>query len=235
MERLRGTAASNGPGQLAGGTGSPTQASVAAYGARVTATTIGAGPQAGGMGSPTKAAVGALGAHVGDGSLQRPGPTTWGDGGSCPGGSPCLWSVCGGRHPPAAQAEQLGGRGVPPRRQSVPMERLRGTAAPTTHANQLGGRGVPPRRRAAHANQLGGRGVPPMQHLRGMAATISAGPPLGGQRTACGGRVPPSVGAHKLGGRQVLPKRRSVPMTCPLGTATPVGAGPQAGGTWCPP
>ena len=59
MEGLRGTAAPNGPGPPAGGTGSPVQAAAGTYG----------GP-------------------AGDGSSQRLGPTSWGDGESCQGSGP---------------------------------------------------------------------------------------------------------------------------------------------------
>ena len=86
---------------------------------RGTAAPIGAGPPRGGTGSPAQAVVGAYGLHAGDGSPQWPGPTKWGDGESCPGGARCLWSACGGWQPPKARAHQLGGRGVPPRRRSA--------------------------------------------------------------------------------------------------------------------
>ena len=66
---------------------------------RGTPNPMGADPRAGGTGSPTEAAVGALGVHAGDGSLKRPGPTSWGDGEACPGGCPSLWSVCKGQQP----------------------------------------------------------------------------------------------------------------------------------------
>ena len=66
----------------------------------------------------------------GDGSPHWPGPTSLGDGESCPGGGRCLWSSCGGRKPPLARAHQMGGWGVLPRRRSVRMEGQRGTVVP---------------------------------------------------------------------------------------------------------
>ena len=88
-----------------------------------------AGPPAGKTGRPAHAAFGAYGGHARDGSSQRPGPTSWGDVESYPGGGRCLWRACEARHFPTARAHQLGGRGVLPRRRSVAMERLRGTGA----------------------------------------------------------------------------------------------------------
>ena len=66
----------------------------------------------------------------GDGSPHQRGPTSWGDGESCPRCGRCLWGACGGRQPPSAAAHRLGGRRVLPKRRWVSMERLRGTAAP---------------------------------------------------------------------------------------------------------
>ena len=54
----------------------------------------GPGPPAGGTGSPAQVAVGAYGGRAGDGSSQRPGPTSWGDRESCQGGGRCLWRAC---------------------------------------------------------------------------------------------------------------------------------------------
>ena len=78
---------------------------------------------------------------MGDGCPQRPGPTNWGDGESCPRGGWCLWSACGGWLPPSAQAHRLGGRGLMPRRRSLPEERLRGMATPKGAGPQAGGTG----------------------------------------------------------------------------------------------
>ena len=50
----------------------------------------------------------------------------------------------------------------------------------------------------------------------------------------CGGRQPPLVRAHQLGGRGVLPRWRSLPMERLLGTVAPIGAGPLAGRTGSP-
>ena len=54
----------------------------------------------------------------------------------------------------------------------------------------------------------------------------------GGNRlwSACRGQLPPSARAHQLGGRGVLPMRRSVPMARLLGTDAPIAAGPRARG-----
>ena len=95
-------------------------------------------------GSRARALVGASGAPAGDGSPQRPEPTGLGDGASSPGGGRLLWSAYGEGLPPSAQAYQLGGRGVLLMRRSVPMDRLRGTAAPTGPGPLAGGNGSPP-------------------------------------------------------------------------------------------
>ena len=76
---------------------------------RGTAALITDGPQAGGTRSPAQAEVAAYGAPEGDGIPHRREPTSWGDGESCPGGGCCLWSACRGRQPPLARAHQLGG------------------------------------------------------------------------------------------------------------------------------
>ena len=71
------------------------------------------------------------------------GPNDWEDGESCPFGGRCLWSVNGGWLPPMAQAHWLGGRGVLPRRWSLPMDRQRGMAIPNGVGPQAGGIGCP--------------------------------------------------------------------------------------------
>ena len=48
--------------------------------------------------------------------------------------------------------------------------------------------------------------------------------------SACRGRQPPSARAHQMGGRGVLPGRRSLPMERLRGMAAPIGAGPPAQG-----
>ena len=131
IEGLKGRVVPNGPGPPTGGTGSPAQAAIAAY----------VGP-------------------VGDGSSQRPGPTSWGDGESCPGASRYLWRVCGGRPPPSARAHQMGGRGILPRRRSVPMEGLQVTAIFISPGPPAGGPGVLPRRRSVPMEGLRGTAVP---------------------------------------------------------------------------
>ena len=110
---------------------------------RGTAAPIGAGPPVGGTGSPAQEAVTTYGAPAGDGRPHWRGPTSREDGESCLGGGRCLWSACGGRQAPLAWAYKLGGRGVPPRRRSLPMEHLQGTAAPIGVGPPVGGTGSP--------------------------------------------------------------------------------------------
>ena len=138
-------------------------------------------------------AVGAYAGPVVNGSSQRPGPTSWGDGGSCPGGGWCLWCECGGRQFPTFRAHQLGGRGVMPRRRSVPMEGLRGPALPNGPGltswgdgesypgvgrclwRACGGGLLP----TAHAHQLGGWGIAEAAHGThgGLAGSASSQQP----------------------------------------------------------
>ena len=49
-----------------------------------------------------------------------------------------------------------------------------------------------------------------------------------------GARRFPTARAHQLGGRGILPRRRSVPMEGLRGTVVPNGPGPPAGGTGSP-
>ena len=131
MEGLRETVEPTTPGPPSGGLGVvPRCRSVPMEGLRWLALPNGRGPPAGGTGSPAHTAVGAYGVRVGDGRPQWPGPTSCRDQESCPSGSPCLWSACGGRQIPTPRAHQLGERGVLPRRRWVPMEPLRGMAVP---------------------------------------------------------------------------------------------------------
>ena len=105
----------------------------------------GLGPPAGGTGSPAQAAFGAYRVRVVDGGPLRPGPTSWGDGETCPGVGRGLWWARRGRQLPTARARQLGGRGVLPRWRWMPMEGLRGMAGTkTARTHELGGQGVPP-------------------------------------------------------------------------------------------
>ena len=69
-----------------------------------TAVPSGPCPPAGGTGSPAQVAVGAYGGPVGDGSCQRPGPISWGHGECYPCGGRCLWRACRGRQFPTARA-----------------------------------------------------------------------------------------------------------------------------------
>ena len=95
MERLRGTAAPSGTGQLGRVPGTPAQAALATHGAPAGEGHFHwRGPTSGVTGSLAKEAVFAYGA-----------PTE-----------------CG--KPPAARDRQLGGRGVLPRRRSLPLDRV---------------------------------------------------------------------------------------------------------------
>ena len=230
MERLQGTTRSRGSGL--GGTGIAAKEVVIAFGASARGGyPIGAGPPAGGTRSLAEAVVGTCGAPTGNGCAHRCGPTSSGASGSCPRGGRCLWSACGVRQPAAAGIQQLGARGVLPRRRSVPMERLGGTAAPS-------GPGLP----------IGGMGSRAKAAVRAYGASRRDGSPKrpgptywrdgescqGGGRclwSACGGRLPPLARAHQLGGRGVLPTRRSVPMERSRGMAGPINPAPAVGKT----
>ena len=74
---------------------------------------------------------------------KRPGPTSWRDGESRQGGGWCLWIAGRGRHYPTARARQRGGHGALPRRRSVPMGGLRGSAVPNGPGPLAGGKGSP--------------------------------------------------------------------------------------------
>ena len=117
--------------------------SVPMEGLRGTAVPNGPGPPAGVTGSPAQVAVGAYGRPVGKDSSQRPGPTSWGDGESYLGGGRCLWRASEGWQFPTARAHQWGRWGVLPRRRSVPMEGLRGTAFPNGLGPPAEGMGSP--------------------------------------------------------------------------------------------
>ena len=96
---------------------------------------------------------------------QRTGPTSWGDGESCPRGGRFPWSAYGGWQLRTDRAQQLGGRGVLPRWRSVPTESLQGIAVKTARAHQLGRWGV-----------LATRQSLPKKGLRGMAVPNGPGP-----------------------------------------------------------
>ena len=143
MERPRWTTAPSGPDPPARGTGSAAHNAVSAYGALAGGQQPPAArsPPARGTRSPALWTVGAYGASARDNRPHWPAPTNWGDGESCPGGGPCLWSVSDGRQPQAARANQLVGRGVLPRRRSVPMECVPQTGAPSGPRPPPGGTG----------------------------------------------------------------------------------------------
>ena len=199
---------------------------------------------------------------------KRPGPTNWGDGESCPGGGRCLWSACGGRLPPSAQAHQLGGwescsgagrcpwgtcggRQPSKRPQNGPGPPAGGTGSPSPVV--VDAYGAPagdgrPHRHVPLARRMGspakGRSVP-MERLRGTAAPIGPGPPVGGLGVLprrCSvpmGRLRAAaalktVRAHQPAGRGVLPRRRSVPVECLWRTVNPISASPPARRTGSP-
>ena len=113
MERLRGMAAPNGAGPLAGGGGKscPVGGRCSRSARGEWQPPNGAGPMAGGTGSPAQSVVAAHGALAGDGSPQN------------------------GAGPLA------GGREVLPSRWSLLKERLRGMAAPNGAGSLAGGTG----------------------------------------------------------------------------------------------
>ena len=80
---------------------------------RRTVARIGAGPRGRGTWNLAEEAVAAQAAPVGDGSPYRCGPTSLGDGESCPGVGRCLWSACKGRQPPKAWAQAAVGGLIP--------------------------------------------------------------------------------------------------------------------------
>ena len=102
-----------------------------------------------GTGCLARVAVGDYGGHAGDCSSKRPGPTSWGERESYPGGGRYLLRACRGRLLPTAWAQHLGRRGGLPRQRSVPMERLPGTIAPI-------GASPPPRGMENHAQVAAG-------------------------------------------------------------------------------
>ena len=147
--------APNGPGPPPGGKGRPAQAAAGGHGGL-------AGddgsqwprPTRWGVGSPFHVVVGAYEGLARDGVAQRPGPNSWRDGDSCQGGGWCLWRVCGGWGFPKTQAHQLGGRGVLPKRRSVPMDYPWGTPCPSSQGRPFEGKRSP-----AQAS-VGAYGVP---------------------------------------------------------------------------
>ena len=146
MERLRCMAASSGPCQPTWDTGSPAKApSVNIERLRRTAASA-AQAHLPGEGESRRGGGRCPLPPAGDGCHHSCGLSGWRDGESYVRSSWCLWSVCEGPQPPSARAHQRGGRGILPRRRSVPMERLRDRVRPSTWAHQLGGRGVVPRR-----------------------------------------------------------------------------------------
>ena len=121
-----------------------------------------------------------------------------------------------------------GGRGVLPRRWSLPMECLPGTAAPSGPGPRAGGTD------SAAPVAVGAYGAPVgdgCPHRRGPTSWGDGESCLRGGRclwSACRARQPSAAGTHRLGGRGVLPRWRSVPMEGLRGTH-PVWCGV----VWC--
>ena len=244
MEGLRWTAVPNGPGPSAERTRSLAQAPVGAYG----------GPAWGGescldggwcpwracgggqLTMPTAHHLGGHGVlskwlsvpmeHM-RGTAVRNGRTQ----DSCRGGGWCLWRCYGGWQFPTARAHQLGGRGVLHRRR---MECLWGTVDPNGPRPLVGGTGSPALAAVGAYGGCAGDGSSQRPETTSWGDGESC--PLGGR--AYGGRAR-DVGsqtavAHRLEGRGVLPRQRSVPMEGLRVRAVPNGAGPPAKGTWSP-
>ena len=95
------------------------------------------------MGSHAHEAVAAYGAPVGAYSSHQRGLISLGERGSCLGCGRCLWEAYRGRKLPSARVHQLGGRGVMPERQPLPMEHLHGTCAPLSAGPLANGTGMP--------------------------------------------------------------------------------------------
>ena len=146
---------------------------------RGTTAPIGEGPPVGVTGSLAQEAVAAYEAPAGDGRPHCRGPTSWGDGESCPGGGRCLWSACGGRQAPLAWAHKLGGRGVLPRRRSLPMEHLRGTVGPIGAGPPVGVTGSLAQEAVTPYGAPAGDGSP---HWRGPTSWGDGESSLGGGR-----------------------------------------------------
>ena len=80
---------------------------------RVTTDPNGPGPPAGGTGSHAHVALSAFGGPVGDGTSQRQGPSSWGEGESCPDGGWCLLRACAEHSFPNGPGPPAGRTGSP--------------------------------------------------------------------------------------------------------------------------
>ena len=102
LEGLLGTTFLNGPGPPAGGTGSPAQAAVGADGgpAGDSSSQTARTHQLGGRWVLPRWRSAPMEGLRGTAGPKRHGPTSWGDGGSCPGGGRCLWRAFGGQRVP---------------------------------------------------------------------------------------------------------------------------------------
>ena len=141
--------------------------------------------------------------------------------------------MSGGRQPPTTRANEPGGRGVQPKRRSLPMERVWGTAVPIGACPPARGIGSPTAVGAACGAPLGdGSPQRPLRTSWGDGESC----PAGGSClwSASGGQQLPSVPADHLGGQGVLPGRRSLPMEHLRGMAAPSVRGSTAGGMGSP-
>ena len=188
----------------------------------------GTSPRTGGTGTPAQSVVAAYGAPLGDLSPQRRVPTGGGGGGgggSYPVVGRCrLWGACGGWRPPTARTHWLGGRGgLPrrvaaygaPRRDGNPKHRsptgwVDGECSPV-FGRRLWKSCVGCEPTTARAHGLQGQGVLPSQWsllkgcLSGIAAPNGAGPQAWGTASSADLLVlayapPAGVGSPQLWG-----------------------------------
>ena len=141
--------------------------------------------------------------------------------------------MSGGRQPPTTRANEPGGLEVQPKRRSLPMERVWGTAVPIGACPPARGIGSPTAVGAACGAPLGdGSPQRPLRTSWGDGESC----PAGGSClwSASGGQQLPSVPADHLGGQGVLPGRRSLPMEHLRGMAAPSVRGSTAGGMRSP-
>ena len=184
----------------------------------------------GGMGTLAQVLVGAYGRLAGSSSLQRPGPTSLGDGPSCPSIGPCLCRACGGGLLITARADEMGGPGL-------------AQSADGTHGG-LAGDSSSQRPEPSSLGDgeccLGGDRC--LWRACGDGCSRRRGPTSGGDRESCTGggrclwrhcegRWCATAWAPQRGGRKVLPRWSSVPKEGLKWLAVPNGPDPRAGGT----
>ena len=112
-----------------------------------TAVPNGPGPPSGGTRSRALAAIGAYGGPAGDGSSQRPRPTSWGGGESCQGGGRGVCSAFGGRQFPTARTNNSGTGIVAQTAVGAYGAHVGDGCSEPPQPTRLGQRGVLPRRR----------------------------------------------------------------------------------------